>query len=133
MPQLQEASGAFCNRGSHPEKLAANPEYAGLDFSRITNDALGKSGLYSPVEHALENRARWCRGWLRAHAERDVVVVGHGAFLSYIADKSITSITEWKHTQVQLFTFECGPGEDGYEDAWLVRVKEGEEEPWGGF
>ena len=95
----------------------------------LTWDWTLKRGFYAPQEGALEGRARWCRRWLRARPEREIVVVGHNAFFSYMTDKSINSITMWDHAQVRVFTFETEEGaeEDPYDNAWLVPVKETEE------
>ncbi|KAI0773660.1 phosphoglycerate mutase-like protein [Fomes fomentarius] len=124
LPQLQEVNDLPCDTGSAREDLAADPEYAGLDFSALTPDWTSKAGVYAASDAAIRARARWLRRWLRARPEQHIAVVAHGDLLRYITTGRNTH-EPWANVE--------GDDED---EAWLVPVgkpqpvvKEGEAGP----
>lgn len=112
--------------------LEADPEYAGLDFSALTPGWNANEGFYAATVPALQARARWCRAWLRARPEREIVVVAHADILRYMTE-GFNSGAEWANAEVREYRFEKEAAEDAQGEAWLVRVrevaKEGEEAP----
>jgi hypothetical protein len=79
LTELQEVNDHPCDTGSSREDLEANPEFAGLDFSPLSDAPAthgvawtSKKGIYDP-KNVLE-RAKWVRKWLRNREE--TVIVG---------------------------------------------------------
>jgi broad specificity phosphatase PhoE len=86
LPQLQECNDHPCDCGSSRADLEANPEYAGLDFSTLTDDWTSKQGFYASDVKTLQARARWNRRWLRERPEKSIVLVAHGDCLRYLTE-----------------------------------------------
>ena len=103
--------------------METDPEYAGLDFSELTPDWTSKQGFYTASVPALQARARWCRNWLRARPEREIVVVAHGDILRYITE-GFDSGAAWANAEVREYTFEKEEAEDTQGEAWLVHMKD---------
>lgn len=82
-PLAQENTSEPCDVGS--ETQALKQEFGGLvDTSICSQDWSVKEGINASTPDALKERARLLRCWLRDRPERDVVVVGHGAFWDYV-------------------------------------------------
>lgn len=114
-----------CDTGSPRATLEADPEFAGLDFSLLTDDWTSKSGIYDPAN--IAERSRFVRRWLRERDESSIVVVAHGDVLRNITHTPRTD--PWANAEVTVYTFaEEGEG-DG--EARVVRVRSGEEEKEG--
>lgn len=93
--------------GSSREKLEANPEFAGFDFSQLPADWTSKQGFWAPDRASLANRARWVRQWLRDRPEQDIVLIAHGDILRNItAGPNGPSVYDWKNAEVRIFHFD---------------------------
>lgn len=79
LPYAQEDTDEPCDVGSPLEVL--RKDYAQTaDFSHMSEDWNGKSGVYAPTTKALKERAWTLRLWLKSRSENEIVVVGHGSF-----------------------------------------------------
>jgi broad specificity phosphatase PhoE len=145
LPQLQECNDHPCDCGSSRADLEANPEYAGLDFSTLTDDWTSKQGFYASDVKTLQARARWNRRWLRERPEKSIVLVAHGDCLRYLTEGESTHVSSyvvprlnetghnshalWANTEVREYTF----ASDDDEEAALVLVRkiaqEGADDP----
>ncbi|GAA5902399.1 histidine phosphatase family protein [Sporobolomyces salmoneus] len=130
LPELQEVNAHPCDTGSSRETLESDPEFVGLDFSRLSsapkehdgNDWCSKKGFWAPEN--VEERARWVRKWLRSRKENKIVVVAHGDILRCLTEGRQTA-TPWANAEVRAYRFKNGDEDD---EAELEMVKELEEE-----
>ncbi|OBZ66551.1 putative phosphatase SPAC5H10.03 [Grifola frondosa] len=122
LPQLQEVNNLPCDTGFPRERLEANPEYTGLDFSHLTPDWTSKQGFYGYDVPTLQARARWNRRWLRERPEKEIVVVAHGDCLRYITE-GYNSHAPWENVEVREYTFVVDEEDDVDGEAVLTRVK----------
>ena len=108
LPDLQEISDVACDTGSEPSVL--KEEFtSGVDLDlvyegwnnkvcllrgsavplSVTHDltnVLQQTGRFVPTNHAIKERARAARQWLKARPEKEIVMVTHGGFLHYFTD-----------------------------------------------
>lgn len=83
LPIAQEDTAEPCDFGSRPDII--KQAFGDLvDASMVREDWTSKEGVYAPRLESLKARARELRLWLREQPERDIVVVGHGAFWDYV-------------------------------------------------
>jgi broad specificity phosphatase PhoE len=85
LPELQETSDLPCDTGSEPLELAN--EFAGepIDFSLVQPDWTNKKlPKWAFNDEAIEKRAQEAREWLLQRPEKEIVVVTHGSFRSYL-------------------------------------------------
>lgn len=107
LPEAQECNSFPCDTGSPRSKLEAMPEFAGLDFSRLTPDWTSKEGFWASDPASLQRRARKVRQFLRDTPEKDIVLVAHGDVL-----RQITSNADgpgrymWKNAEMRVYTFD---------------------------
>eukprot|EP01117_Protostelium_nocturnum_P013705 TRINITY_DN5143_c0_g1_i2.p1 TRINITY_DN5143_c0_g1~~TRINITY_DN5143_c0_g1_i2.p1 ORF type:complete len:222 (+),score=81.59 TRINITY_DN5143_c0_g1_i2:207-872(+) len=83
-PEIQEAGQCPCDTGSDVEVL--QKEFPFLDFSNVPQEWNSKSGFWSCEPQSLRKRAASFRKWLKSRKERNIAIVTHGAFLSFIVD-----------------------------------------------
>ncbi|KAM0723920.1 hypothetical protein Q7P37_000911 [Cladosporium fusiforme] len=85
LPELQETSDLPCDTGLDPEELVK--EFAGkpVDLSLVRRGWNIKKGKWSTEPHAISERARVAREWLRDRQEKEIVVVTHGSHRPYHA------------------------------------------------
>ncbi|KAL2797753.1 histidine phosphatase superfamily [Aspergillus keveii] len=112
LPDIQETSDVPCDTGTDPALLQKEIEEKGLpvDASLVHdgwNDKTG--GRYAPTNHAIGNRARDARRWLKARPEKEIVMVSHGGVLHYFSedweDSSQYQGTGWLNTEYRTYTF----------------------------
>ncbi|KAJ5173096.1 phosphoglycerate mutase family protein [Penicillium capsulatum] len=109
LPDAQETSDVPCDTGSDPEVL--RQEFAGknVNIDLVQNGWNNKTGRYAPTNHALKERARAARRWLKARPEKEIVLVTHGGFLHYFTedweDSSQYQGTGWVNTEFRSFVF----------------------------
>lgn len=86
IPELQEVSDMPCDTGSSVEEL--EKEFAGqpVDFLLVTPDWTTKKGEWAPWTAPCKARALKARRWLRNREERNIAVVTHGGFISYLTE-----------------------------------------------
>lgn len=83
LPLAQENTAEPCDVGSDTASIMR--EFGDLvDTTRVEAGWNSKQGVYAPTPEALVARARQLRLWLRDRPEREIVVVGHGAFWDYV-------------------------------------------------
>lgn len=83
LPLAQENTAEPCDVGS--DTASIKQEFGDLvDTGRVDAAWNSKQGVYAPTPEALIARARQLRRWLRERPEREIVVVGHGAFFDYV-------------------------------------------------
>ena len=86
LPELQETSAYPCDTGSDASTLRQEMQEKPLDLSRVEDGWNSKTGRWAPEPEAFRKRTRSARLWLRARAEKDIVVVTHGAILHYLTE-----------------------------------------------
>jgi len=128
LPFAQEDSDAPCDVGSPPE--AIEQEFGDLvDLHMVSPDWTSKKGPYAATPSALKARAHRFRRWLRQRPEKEIVVVGHGAFWQYVTEELDTQHAArtlaglkpwWDNIEWRSYTF----APDSIEDARLVEEKE---------
>jgi len=85
LPEIIETGPLPCDVGSPPEKLLDEfGKHHCLDFTRCPHGWNEKTGLWAPEPTALTERARVARQFLRSRSEREIIVVSHFGFLSYM-------------------------------------------------
>lgn len=85
VPDAQEQSDAPADCGSDSSDLMA--EFGDMiDISLLTSGWYIKTGINSPEEHTLRNRARRLREFLHQRPEFTIVLVTHGAFTHFITE-----------------------------------------------
>ncbi|KAF2671955.1 phosphoglycerate mutase [Microthyrium microscopicum] len=89
--QVQPTNGMPCNVGSKREIL--EKEFAGLDFSELSDTWMLKEGFYADTEETVAERGKAVRNHLASLVEkykaqggerRDIVLVGHGDTRDYV-------------------------------------------------
>ncbi|KAI9926809.1 hypothetical protein ASPWEDRAFT_46130 [Aspergillus wentii DTO 134E9] len=111
LPDVQESSNVACDTGSDPDVLRKEMEEKGLpvDLGLVQDGWNVKTGRYAPTNHAIKQRARAARQWLKARPEKEIVVVTHGGFLHYFTDdwedSSLYQGTGWTNTEYRTYTF----------------------------
>lgn len=107
LPEAQECNDFPCDTGSPREVLESDPEFAGFDLSRLTQDWTSKQGFWAADDEALSNRARAVRQFLRRRPEATVVLVAHGDILRRITcDVNGPSTYMWKNAEARIFSFD---------------------------
>ncbi|KAL9060638.1 MAG: hypothetical protein Q9162_000589 [Coniocarpon cinnabarinum] len=86
LPELQETSDLPCDVGSSVEEL--KKEFAGkpVSFDLLQPDWNSKKGRWAPEAHAIQERARVARNWLRSRPKKHIVAVTHGGLLHYLTE-----------------------------------------------
>ncbi|KAJ5168842.1 uncharacterized protein N7482_004436 [Penicillium canariense] len=121
LPDTQETSDVPCDTGSEPQAL--QEEFAGkpVDLQLVHDGWNTKNGRYAPTNHALKERARAARRWLKARPEKEIVLVTHGGFLHYFTedweDSSQYQGTGWTNTEYRTYTFSDEAHSDDLEGA----------------
>ena len=106
LPEAQECNDFPCDTGSSREQLEQDPEFDGLDLSRLTSDWTSKTDFWAPDSQSIANRARSVRHFLRERPEKNIVLVAHGDFLRQITcDARGPSTYMWRNVEVQVFKF----------------------------
>lgn len=83
LPQAQEDTDDPCDTGSSPAELFS--EFGDLVDLQFTPESWNtKTGIYAPTAAALRQRALELRLWIRNRPERELVIVGHGAFFHWV-------------------------------------------------
>lgn len=107
LPEAQECNDYPCDTGISREELEQDPEFDGLNFSRLTPDWTSKQGFWAPDPRSKANRAKTVRQFLRDQPEKDIVLVAHGDILREItADAQGSSSYMWKNAEVRVFKFD---------------------------
>ena len=107
LPEAQECMDLPCDCGSSRAELEADPEFAGLDFSRLTPDWNTKTGFYASDRRSLVNRVKWVRHFLRDRPEEKIVLVVHGDFLREITCTASGPTRHWwDHVEIQVWEFD---------------------------
>lgn len=120
LPEAQECNDLPCDTGSSREQLEQDPEFSGLDFSRLTPGWTSKQGFWAPDPQSIANRARSVRHFIRDRPEHDIVLVAHGDFLRQLTcDARGPSTYMWKNVEVQVFRFD--PETMNQRDCFLVQ------------
>lgn len=86
LPHLQENGSSPADTGSSRSELEGQSEFAGIDFGLLDHKWNSKSGIWSPDETSLRQRAGWTRQWLSERSEDEIVVVSHGGALRYLTE-----------------------------------------------
>lgn len=116
LPYAQETTAETSDTGRPGRELEQkfNATKRVVDLSRVEERWFDHSGEYATDVGSLNRRARILRQWLKARAEREVVLVCHGIFCHYLTGKvdSGGNQTEgwWKDAEVRSYIF--GDGED---------------------
>nr|POF07120.1 hypothetical protein CFP56_31744 [Quercus suber] len=120
LPEAQECNAHPCDTGSVRSALEQDPELAGLDLSRLSDEWTSKRGFWAEDRaDAVPARARWVRQWLFARPEHEIVLVAHGDILRQImGSEKGESEHAWKNAEVRVFKFEEGAKEGG--PCWLL-------------
>jgi len=83
LPLAQETTDEPCNVGSSSE--AIKEEFGDLvDVSMLDAEWTSKKDIYAASPEGLARRGREFRQWLLRQQDKNVVVVGHGAFWDYL-------------------------------------------------
>lgn len=107
LPEAQECLDFPCDSGSSKQELEQDPQFAGLNFSRLTPDWTSKTGFWAPDSQSIAKRAKWVRHFLRERPENAIVLVAHGDFLRQITcDADGPSTYMWKNVEIQKFRFD---------------------------
>lgn len=107
LPEAQECSDFPCDTGSDKQVLEQEPDFRGLNLSRLMPDWTSKKGFWAPDDASLANRARFLRHFLRDRPEKDIVLVCHGDFLRQLTgDASGPSRTYWKNAEMRIYKFD---------------------------
>ena len=100
---MQEASDWLCDRGSSVAILKREFAFSGtqdwpvLDFSTVPEDWNSKQGPWAPTAEALTERAARVRKWLNRRREREIVVVTHAGFLTWLTgEEAEFGNAEWR-------------------------------------
>lgn len=113
LPQAQECNDFPCDCGSPREQLEKDPEFAGLDLSRLSPDWTSKQGFWAPDAESIANRARWVRHFLREMPEKNIVLVGHGDILRELTcNINGPSYYMWKNAETQIWKFDPATVDD---------------------
>ncbi|KAJ5595202.1 phosphoglycerate mutase family protein [Penicillium hispanicum] len=109
LPDVQETSDVPCDTGSEPQALREEFADKNVDLELVREGWNNKTDRYAPTNHALKERARAARRWLKARPEKEIVVVTHGGFLHYFTedweDSSQYQGTGWVNTEFRSFVF----------------------------
>ncbi|KAL2858018.1 histidine phosphatase superfamily [Aspergillus pseudoustus] len=111
LPDIQETSDVPCDTGTDPALLQKEIDEKGLpvDASLVHEGWNVKTGRYAPTNHAINNRARDARRWLKARPEKEIIMVSHGGVLHYFSedweDSSQYQGTGWLNTEYRTYTF----------------------------
>ncbi|KAI0010960.1 phosphoglycerate mutase-like protein [Xylariaceae sp. FL0662B] len=107
LPQAQECNGLPCDTGSSRDVLEADPEFAVFNLEPLTPEWTSKEGFWAPSDHALANRAKWVRQFLRERPEKNIVLVSHGDILRRITGgPGGPSSYPWNNAEVRIFEFD---------------------------
>lgn len=107
LPEAQECCDFPCDTGSPKELLEVDPDFKGLNFSRLTADWTSKKGFWAPDDASLANRAMFVRQYLRDRPEKDIVLVCHGDFLRQLTcDAGGPSRSYWKNVEMRVYRFD---------------------------
>ncbi|KAK3669922.1 hypothetical protein LTR78_010173 [Recurvomyces mirabilis] len=83
LPLAQETTNEPCDVGSSSD--AIKEEFGDLvDVSMLGKDWATKEGTYAASPEGVIARGREFRQWLRQQQDKNVIVVGHGAFWDYL-------------------------------------------------
>ncbi|EAU33827.1 conserved hypothetical protein [Aspergillus terreus NIH2624] len=121
LPDAQETSDVPCDTGSDPADLRREIDAKQLpvDAEYVHDGWNNKEGRYAPTTHAIKERARACRRWLKARPEKEIVLVTHGGFLHYFTedweDSSKFQGTGWTNTEYRTYTFSAEEHTDDLE------------------
>jgi broad specificity phosphatase PhoE len=108
LPEAQECCDFPCDTGSPREQLEMDPDFKGLEFSRLTPDWNSKQGFWAPDDASLADRAKFVRQFLRERPEKDIVLVCHGDFLRQLtADAEGPSRSFWKNVEMRVYKFDA--------------------------
>lgn len=86
LPEVQETSDNPCDTGSDVEVLKKEMADKPVDLSLVTEGWNSKQGKWAEHAKAIEARAKEARIWLKARAEKEIVLVTHGGFLHYFTE-----------------------------------------------
>ena len=107
LPEAQECNDFACDTGSAREDLESDPEFVGLDFSRLTPEWTSKTGFWAPDPRSLAHRAQTVRQFLRERPEKDIVLVAHGDVLRQITSNVNGPDTYmWRNAEARVFKFD---------------------------
>lgn len=83
IPLNQEVTDQPCDTGSSATMI--EKEFGDLvDTSMLESDWNGKEGIYAATTDGLAARSKALRKWLYDRPEKDIVIVGHGAFFDFM-------------------------------------------------
>ncbi|KAG9749044.1 phosphoglycerate mutase-like protein, partial [Aureobasidium melanogenum] len=83
LPLAQEITDLRSDTGSSPEALVKEFGVV-INTSMVEEGWNSKTGIYAFTYEAVRERARDLREWLKQRPEKDLAIVGHGAFWHYL-------------------------------------------------
>ncbi|KKK12296.1 hypothetical protein ARAM_001380 [Aspergillus rambellii] len=109
LPDIQETSDVPCDTGTDPALLQKEIDEKGLPVDASLVHEGWNEGRYAPTNHAIKERARDARRWLKARPEKEIIMVSHGGVLHYFTedweDSSQYQGTGWTNTEYRTYTF----------------------------
>ena len=87
-PELQETSDLPCDTGSPIEELKREfaDQPVSFDYIQRQPDWYSKKGKWAAEAHAIEERCRVVRLWLREQLHQHIVVITHGGLLHFLTE-----------------------------------------------
>ncbi|KAH0538891.1 hypothetical protein FGG08_004547 [Glutinoglossum americanum] len=105
LPDVQEGNSAPCDIGSPLEELRKefDKEFEGVfDFGEVGEEWYVKAGRYAATPDAIQVRAKAAREWLKARPEKEIVLITHGGFISYVTEDPGA---EWSNIEYRSYQF----------------------------
>ena len=91
LPLAQETTNEPCDVGSSSD--AIKQEFGdAVDMSMLDTDWPSKQGVYAASPESITARGREFKKWLWQQQDKNIVVVGHGAFWDYLMGADVNDV-----------------------------------------